>query len=92
MTLLDVLNRYKKKRKSFRDTLEYKYFYQNRVLLAKLPNFLYLQKKKYDEFDIFRINIVLRAYQNKILLEEETENLDRNILGVTIVFIFFKND
>lgn len=75
MELLEFLNRRKKKRKSFIDTFEYKYFNQNKAELAKFPKFSYLQRFDNGNFDIMRCNVLLRAYQNKILLEEEANNI-----------------
>lgn len=75
MELLEFLSRRKKKRKSFMETNEYKYYNQNKGNLAKLPKFLYLQKFDNGNFDILRINIILRGYRNKMILEEEANSI-----------------
>lgn len=83
MDLLEFLNRRKKKRKTFMETAEYKYYSQNKANLAKLPKFLYLQKFDNGNFDILRINIILRGYRNKMLLEEEANGIEEYVQNNT---------
>ena len=78
MTVLELLERNKKRRKNFRDTIEYKYYFQNRANLIKMPKFAYLQRKDNDEFDIFRMNILLRGFSNKVLLEKEVNHIENH--------------
>lgn len=73
-SVLTLLDRYKKRRRTFKISEEYKFFVANKNLLNKMPRFTYLNKKNNSEFDIFRMNIILRGYLNKTLIENETEN------------------
>lgn len=73
------------------DTFEYKYYNQNKANLIKLPKFQYLQRFDNGNFDILRINIILRGYQNKILLEEEASNIENYFKGSEYDLETYKN-
>ena len=69
MNLLKVLNRYKKRRCSIKKLYEYNFFQTNRSLLTKMPKYSSLNKSNLSEFDIFRANILLFGYMNKVSIE-----------------------
>lgn len=76
MELLKILEKYKRKRKPLNQLEEYKFFILNNKYFAKIPKFSSLTDKDYDEFDVFRMNIILHAYLNKVAIEEEASNLN----------------
>lgn len=77
MEVLKFLDRYKKRRRSFKHSEDYKFFMANKSLLNKMPKFLHLNKKENSEFDIFRMNIVLHGFLNKNIIENETLNFEK---------------
>ncbi|HHT66660.1 MAG TPA: hypothetical protein GX010_00275 [Erysipelotrichaceae bacterium] len=73
--LLKYIARKAKKRKSFEQSEEYRFFIEHRSLLMKIPRFNYLYDIGNEPFEIIRANIVLSACLNKFYLENEVENL-----------------
>lgn len=77
--LLDILNKKKKKRISFEDTQEFKFFIKNRKVLTKTPKFYFLSNNDSDEFSIMRANIIIRSYLNKVQIEKEISKINQNL-------------
>lgn len=81
MNLFKQLEKYQKKRNGFYKGDEFTFYLLNRNLLTKMPKFAYMLNNRHpSEFDIMRANIVLRSYQNKELIEQETSSLQNYML------------
>ena len=75
MNIYELLDKKKKKRRSFLKTEDYIFFMSNKHLLSKFPRFSYFIETNND-FDVFRANIILRGYLNKSIIEKEVFSLE----------------
>ena len=73
--LLDYIARKAKRRKTFFQSEEYRFFLDNRHFLTKMPKFLQFYDAGDDSFDVMRANIILYSYLNKVRIETEIKNL-----------------
>ena len=64
-----------KRRKTFEQSEEFRFFINNRHLLMHLPSFIHFYDTENDPFQVMRANIILMALANKIKLEEEISSL-----------------
>jgi hypothetical protein len=79
MDIYTLISSKAKKRKSFESTQEYKFFVENRHLLDKLNKFPYVSETQSDDFNIIRINILLKSLINKLAIEKEVSSLGEYI-------------
>ncbi|MCR5506071.1 MAG: hypothetical protein K6F07_03660 [Bacilli bacterium] len=75
MRLFELLQVKQKKRTTFENGEEFKYFIDNRYLLGKFNKFSFLYDSENNEFDIMRANIIIGALKNKETIELEVESL-----------------
>lgn len=75
MTIYQILEKYKGKRKDFEGNSEFEFFIKNRDLLIKLPRFEFLYNHEKEEFDVIRSNIIIRSYLNKQIIEKEVSSI-----------------
>ena len=68
-----------KKRKSFESTVEFKFYNENKHLLDKLNKFPIVNESVNDDFNIIRINILLKSLLNKLAIETEVNSLGEYI-------------
>lgn len=70
-----ILSKKSKNRKLFTKTEEYLFYVSNKHLLDKLNKFSFVTSGKLSDFDIIRINILLKAVINKNIIEQEIISL-----------------
>ena len=75
MKLLEYLEKYKKKRKDFKNSEDYLFYAKNKGLVPKGTPFSDLTGRFVDDFDIFRANIIIHGVINKNMMEGEVKNL-----------------
>ena len=66
-----------KRRKTFQQSEEFRFFIENRHHLMRLPQFIHFYDSESEPFQVMRANIVLQALINKNKMEEEANNLDK---------------
>ena len=79
MGIFKLAEKYKKKRKLFIDTEEYSYYLSHRKYIRELDKYTFLSASKLNDFDMIRANILFQAYENKLKIEEEINNVDEHI-------------
>ncbi len=71
MTIYELLEKKKKRRKPFENSEEYDFYIRNKELLLKIPRYSFLYNMENNEFDIMRSNIVIYSILSKQAIEKE---------------------
>ena len=68
-----------KKRTTFEQSEEYRFFLENRHFLTRIPRFVEFYEPGIEPFNVMRANVILYGFLNKIAMEKEIDNLKNYI-------------
>ena len=73
--LFVTLEAKKKRRNTFENSDEFKFFIENRHLLGKFSKFSFLYDSEGNEFNMMRANVIIYGLLNKQTIEMEVKSL-----------------